>query len=249
MSDEPRLEEKTISQLVEAGLSSQVKAAEEIAVDVNTDLGQAIQGEVKTASIKSKGLVVQNGIRLTELELQTDRVAVNLLSLLLGQIKLKQPINSTMRVVLSEADLNQAANTEVFINHLPSLTLEVQGQPVELMLQPPVTLKLLGDERLKVSGQVRIRQADEDEILCFKTVMSPQLHQQLLLEEFCCEPGKHITLDLAIALLQWINEQIKVPYIELNGIICHITHLKLEQGQLTMEAEAQIDQIPHLDQL
>ncbi|MDX2214582.1 MAG: DUF2993 domain-containing protein [Oculatellaceae cyanobacterium bins.114] len=248
-SDEPKLEERAIAQMVEAGLSSQVEVADDISVDVHTDLLQAAQGQVETTSIKGKGLVVQEGIRLEEVEIQTDRVAINPIALLFGQLKLKQPLNSTVRVVLTESDLNNAANSDVFIQNLPSLTLEVQGQPVRLSLQAPLTLRLPAEETLKVSGQVIIHESDREEILCFKVVMSPRLHEQLLLQEFCCEPGKRISLDLAIALMQWINEWIKAPYIEIAGVACRINDLKLQQGQLEMTVEAHVDQIPDSNNL
>jgi LmeA-like phospholipid-binding len=244
MSDEPKLEEKAIAQAVEAGVSSQVKSVEEISVQIQTDLLQAVQGEVQSASIQGKGLVVQDGIRVEEIDLQTDRLAINPLNLLFGQIKLKQPLDSTARVVLTEADLNQAANADVFIKNLPDLTLDVEGRPVTLALKPPLTLHLPGENRFKVSGQVEICELDRQETLCFKAVMSPHPHEKLLLEEFSCESGKYVSLDLTIALLRWLNDQIKAPYLELAGMTCRITHLELQQGQLTMEAEAQIQQFP-----
>ncbi|MBD2460936.1 DUF2993 domain-containing protein [Oscillatoria sp. FACHB-1407] len=244
MSDEPKLEEQAIAQMVETQLSNQIKAVDEIAVEVHTDLLQAVQGEVESTSIKGKGLVVQEGIRLKEIEVHTDRVGVHPISLLFGQIKLKQPMDSTVRVVLTEADLNHAANSDLFMQNLPDLMLEVQGKPVRLTLQSPVTLRLPTDDRLQVEGHVLLHQNECEAVLCFKVTMAPRLHEQLLLDEFCCTSGQAISLDLAIALLQWINEQIKVPYIQLSGVDCQVTDLQIRSGQLEMTAEAQVRHMP-----
>ncbi|HEY9806073.1 MAG TPA: LmeA family phospholipid-binding protein, partial [Candidatus Obscuribacterales bacterium] len=71
MSEEPRLEEQIVAQVVEAGLTSQLESVEAIAVDVHTDLGKIVQGQAQGISVTGQGLVVQPGVRVEELEVRT----------------------------------------------------------------------------------------------------------------------------------------------------------------------------------
>ncbi|PSP11299.1 MAG: hypothetical protein BRC49_08150 [Cyanobacteria bacterium SW_10_48_33] len=45
-------------------------------------------------------------LRLEEVVLQTDSIAINPLSTALGKIELTQPTNASVRLVVTEADLN-----------------------------------------------------------------------------------------------------------------------------------------------
>lgn len=77
MHDEPRLEEQALNMAAEIGISTQVDEAEKINVDVQTDLLKVIQGQADSVAIAGKGVVIQEDIRVQEMELQTDSIAIN----------------------------------------------------------------------------------------------------------------------------------------------------------------------------
>ncbi|PSP17714.1 MAG: DUF2993 domain-containing protein, partial [Cyanobacteria bacterium SW_5_48_44] len=52
-----------------------------------------------------KGVVTPKNLRLEEVVLQTDSIAINPLSTALGKIELTQPTNASVRLVVTEADL------------------------------------------------------------------------------------------------------------------------------------------------
>ena len=104
MPDEPRLEEQALSEVAEKSISAQLDKVENLEVDVRTNLLKMVQGQADSVSIAGQGLVMQKDIRVDKLEVHTDKVAIDVLSAILGQIELNQPVDATARVVLTEQD-------------------------------------------------------------------------------------------------------------------------------------------------
>jgi ubiquinone biosynthesis protein UbiJ len=133
MPEERSLEEQVVAQVLQLGLSSQVDSAEAVNVEVRTDLPQVVQGQVNALAVSGQGMVIQD-IRMQELEVQTDRISVNLLSALLGKLELDHPVNASARITFTEADLNQTINADQVVQMMRPLELEVEGEIVQVEL-------------------------------------------------------------------------------------------------------------------
>jgi hypothetical protein len=77
MPYEPRLEEQALSGAAEITISTQLDEVENIDVDVRTNLLKMIQGQADSVSIAGDGLVMQKDIRVHEMELHTNTIAIN----------------------------------------------------------------------------------------------------------------------------------------------------------------------------
>ena len=148
MPDEPRLEEQALSKVAEMMLSSQLDEAEKIDVDVRTNLLEIVQGEADSVSVTGQGVVMQKDIRVQEMELHTDSVAINPLSALFGQIELDHPVDATARLVLTEQDINRALNCDYVRSKMQKIELNVEGQtaiiePQHLELHLPADGKMV----------------------------------------------------------------------------------------------------------
>ncbi|MEP0778273.1 DUF2993 domain-containing protein [Microcoleus sp. ZQ-A2] len=118
MPDEPRLEEQALSEAAEMAITAQLDEVENIDVEVHTDLLKMVQGQADSVSIAAQGVVMQKDIRVQEMEVQTDRIAIDLLRTIFGQVELEKPLDATARVVLTEQDLNRALDSD-YIRQLP----------------------------------------------------------------------------------------------------------------------------------
>ena len=116
MPDEPRPEAQALSEVAEMSLSAQLDEIENLDVDVRTNLLKMVQGQADSVSIAGQGLVMQKDIRVHELEVHTDKIAIDLLSAILGQIELNRPVDATARLVLTDQDINRALNSD-YIRH------------------------------------------------------------------------------------------------------------------------------------
>ncbi|HEY9699935.1 MAG TPA: DUF2993 domain-containing protein [Trichocoleus sp.] len=242
---EPRFDEQVMSQAVQLGLASQLDDADELQVDVRTDLLKAAQGQADSVSVSGQGMVVQN-IRFEEMELHAQNLDINPLSMLLGKLELKQPLDAQSRLVLTEADLNQAINSDSIASRIPPLTLNVQGQSITVALQRPLQVRLPVSGKIEFTASALVQEAQQEQQIGFSVALFPRTDSHpLLLEGFQCTRGA-ISFELMFALLNRLKELLEQPFLQLDGVAFRVQRLEIESGRLIVQAEARVYQPPTL---
>jgi hypothetical protein len=246
MSKEPRLDEQVISQVAQAGLSSQLEDAEALNVAVHTDVLKAAQGKADAVAVSGQGVVVKD-VRVQSVTVETDRLSFNPLSLLLGQLELDHPLDASAQVVLTEADLNRALQAEAVISRLPGLTFHVEGAPVTVELVHPITVTLPADGTIALDGDARLHERERIRQVGFTAVLLPKTeHQPMRLESFNCDPGDGLSIEFIIALMQTFKQLLELPSIEIEGMAIRVKRLSVQAGEMLIETEAHIPQVPLL---
>lgn len=245
MSDERRLDEQAISKMAKNLLSEQIEAAQEIDVDISTNPIKMVQGEVDSISIAGTRLVTQQNLHVQKIELDIDRVAINLLSILFGKIELNQPVNSTGRLVMTEADLNQNLNFDYLLSKLLPLELNVNGQIVLLKFLPPMELGLPGEGKVVFTSNLEVSEKDKTQQVRFTGVIHPRTHDHpVLMEKFYFEEGQALSLEILVAFMEILKKVINSSYVNYEGTKFRIKEMNVEKGSISLEVEAQINQIP-----
>jgi hypothetical protein len=249
MSDESRLlEEQMLSQALEKQLSSQIDDAEKINVDVRTDLGKMVQGKADSVAVAGSGLTMQKDIRVQEIQIYADRLSINPLSAIFGQIELNQPIDTIFRVVLTEEDINRALNSDYVKAKLSPLELYVDGQIVPVELQLPLSLHLPGGGKMQFSANMVVHEPDNTQQLAFTASFFTRTHDRpALLNEFRCTSGMGTSVALTAAFMAKLKEVVNLPYFQVEGITLRIKELSVQEGSLTLIAEAHVYQIPSFE--
>ncbi|MBD2021814.1 DUF2993 domain-containing protein [Leptolyngbya sp. FACHB-36] len=246
MASEPRPDEQLVSRAVEAGLSSQLDAAENVSVDVRTDLLHAVQGQVDSVAVSGQGVVMQ-GLTVQDMEVQTDRIQVNPLSILFGKVEFNQPVNAAARMTLTESDLDRALNSDLVLNQIPPLHLSVDGEKVIVSLQPPLKVRLPGNNRIGLDGNARLQEPTGTRQLGFSVVIIPRTDDRpALLESFNCQPGTGMSIAFTIALMQKLQEILDLPYLQIDGMAFRIKNLDVHAGSVAIQTEARVHRIPDL---
>ncbi|HEY9736548.1 MAG TPA: DUF2993 domain-containing protein, partial [Trichocoleus sp.] len=219
MPEEPPLEAQAVSKVVEILLSSQLEEAQAVDVEVNTDLGKMAQGKVNSILISSKEPVTLQNLSVQELEIRTEEVSINPLSALLGKLELNQPVDSVSRVVIAEDDINRLLSSGYFGDREIVLHLTVNGQNLPLKIQPPITVELPGDSRIRVSGNMQVFDSGQDQQVQFQGSLRPRTNEHsVLLEEFAFGVGQALSLDLLAALVEKLKHLIDSPYLTIDGM-------------------------------
>lgn len=246
MADQPRFEEKAISEFIKNTLSGQLDGVMKLAVAVRTDLMKLLQGEVDSVSFKAENLVRED-IQVQELEVQTDHISINPLSAILGKIRLDEPLDSTIRMVLSEADLNRDMNSEIAISQLKPIDLNVAGQIVPIEFKPPFRIRLLRDNKIRFTGIMEVHEPANTRRVAFTTVSSLRTDTQpVLLETFCCAPNQGSSVPFMIAFLSKLQEIISQPYFELDTVAVRVASMSIQNKLLSAEIEIHARQIPSM---
>ncbi|HEY9598145.1 MAG TPA: DUF2993 domain-containing protein [Cyanophyceae cyanobacterium] len=244
MTDKPALEEQAISEAVEVSLLTQLDQVENIEVDVRTNLLKMIQGKVDSVSIAGQGLVIEKDIRVHEMEVYTDRIAINPLNAIVGKIDLNHPVQAIVRLVLTEQDINHALNSDYVRSKLQPLELNVEGESVTFELQQ-LNVELPGGCKIKFNGTTLLHESGKTRRVRFMAAIRvPNSLQPLVLESFDCTQGGGISLKLAIALLTKIEELMSLPYFDWDTMAFQLQSLELNQGSLTVYTSVYVRQLP-----
>ncbi len=244
MSDSPRLDEQAIALAAEVGLSSKLDSADKLDVDVRTDLFKIVQGQADSVEVSGQGLVLQADIRVQEMELHLDSVAIDPLSALFGQIELTHPVDAIAKFVLTQEDLNRTLSSDYIKNQIQKLDLDVDGQIVTMALQQ-IKLLLPSENKVIVNGSALVTEIGNTRQIGFNAVLRPRTsNQPILIESFKCQNGQNISLELAVALLEKMKQVTQSPVIELEKMALCVKQLEVEPGKLTLYTEAQIKEIP-----
>lgn len=244
MPHEPRLEEQALSEAAEMAIAAQLDEVDNIDVEVRTDWLKMVQGQADSVSIAAQGVVMHTDIRVQEMEVHTNRIAIDLLRSIFGQVELETPLDATARVVLTEQDLNRALNSDYIQSQFQSLELNVEGQIITLEPQQ-LQIHLPGDDQIGFSGTIVLHETGKSRRMGFTALIRlPVMKQPLLLEAFQCTQGEGISLQLALAFLNKARELMDLAYFEIEGVTLSIKKLDVQLGKLTLYTDAYVRQLP-----
>lgn len=247
MPDKPNLEEQLISQAVERSVSKELDEVEKIDIDVQTDITKIFQGQVDGVSLAGQGLVIQeHNLRVQEIKLQTDNIAINPLNALFGQIKLNEPVNAIAHIVLTEADINRALTSKFIFSLVKSLELNVDGEIVSFEPQQTQVI-LAGDGKIEISGKVLLKEKENTRPLGYHAIVYPRTQSQPpRLKSFQCTEEEGVSIEFIVAAMQKVKELLNLPYIEWDDIAFNIKEMEVQKGILKVVVNAHLRQIPSL---
>ena len=238
------LGEQALNKAAEIGLSSQLDEVENLDVDIKTDPLKLVQGQIDSVDIEGEGMVMQGDLRVEEMDMHMSGVAINSVSAAFGKIELTKPTQGSAHVVLTEADINRAFNSEYVRNQLQNTKVNIGGQSVTIVPQH-VDFRLPNEGKVALKADVLLRETNEAKQVAFTAV--PQISsngKSVSLEDVQYGEGEEISPELTKALVDQTSEILDLSNFDLEGISLKINNLKVETGKLTLEAEAYVEQIP-----
>jgi hypothetical protein len=102
------LGEKTLNKIAEMALASRFTNADRLTVQIKTDPELLAKGTLESLAIDGRGLVMNPFLRMQEMRIDLQTIAVNPFKALMGNIQLTRPGRGTVRVVLNERDIETA---------------------------------------------------------------------------------------------------------------------------------------------
>ncbi len=240
MPQESGLGEQALNKMAEMALSSQMEEADNLQVQVKIDPSNLAKGEVDSLTISGEGLVMQPDLRMSELEMQINTIAVKPLKALFGKIEMVKPTDGTARVVLTAEDLDRAFNSPATIDHLRQVVVQIDGAPVKIATIK-IACHLLSD---KISLQTEVV-SDTGTAWQVAFASTPRVStdgQGVVLEDIQYSEGKEVSPELISALVERANEILNLRNFEMEGISLHIQQLQVEADKLTLQAEALVTQ-------
>jgi hypothetical protein len=238
------LGEQALNKAAEIGLSSQLDEVEELDVDIKTDPFKLMQGQVDSVDIEGEGMVMQGDLRVEEMDMHLSGVSINPLSAAFGKIELTKPTQGSAHVVLIEADINRAFNSEFVRSKLQNTQVHVNGQPMTIEPQK-VDFHLPSAGKVALNATVLLRETGETKQVAFTAAPRVSANgNSVSLEDVQYGEGEEISPELTKALVDQTSQILNLSNFDLEGMTLKIKNLQVEAGKLTLETEAYVEQIP-----
>ncbi len=239
------LGEQAIDKVAEIAIASKLDESDTLSVTVNTDPIQLAQGSVETVAVEGKGLVMQQDLRVEDLQINIKDIAVNPLTAMFGKIELNGPAFGAARVVLTESDLNRAFKSEYISRKLKNLKVTVDGKLLTLDVQT-MDCQLLQTGKITVNAEVLVQETASTEKIYFTA--KPQLEADgwaISLQDVESPENKEFSPEFTAAVADKAGEVLNLRNFELEGMSLRIQQLNVEAGLLTLQAEAKVEEFPN----
>lgn len=213
-------------------------------VDVQTDLLKAVQGHADGVSFEAKGIKFKD-ICLSEIQVKTDDIDINPLKILLGEVELDHPINVEARIVVKEADINQALKLDLVRNLLYKFLTFHTDKSIVSMYPQNLQLHLPGNSKIEIEGEIILDLGQEKKPLGLKAdVRLESLEKPIILDGFKCNTPDGIDLEVMNALIGKINQVRKSPYFKSTDAAVRINHIEVQPGSIMLLAQINLQKIP-----
>jgi hypothetical protein len=243
MPDNQPLEAKFVSSQAERRVTEKLDAAEQIDIDVKTDVLKIVQGQAEKVSLAGKGLVIQENIRVQEIKLQTDNIAINPLRAIFGQIELNQPVNAVARILLTTTDINLAFTSNIIRSFIKNFPLNVNGETIKF-LPEHIDIFLPGNGKIGCNATGIFKSEKHEEFLGVSIIFCPRDNSHpLLLESVTCTQGEGISVEIILAAMQKVKELENLPFFKWEDIAFRIINMEVEDDNIILFIEANVKQI------
>ena len=240
----PDIGEQAISKAAEVGLESQLDKSEDLNVDVRTNPLDLMQGDVDSVSVKGEGLVMQKELRAEKMQIETNSISIDPIKAALGDIKMEQPTDARMMVVLKEEDIQRAFNSDYVKDKLKNIELDYGGETATAQIQE-VNFSLPEMGKVKLDADLKLVEQEQDAHISFTAVPeansdgnSISLKSVEYLEE------AEYNQKVAEAIINSTEEILDLRNFELDEMSLRVRKLDVQTGKLTIEADAQIKEFP-----
>ncbi|MGL4500371.1 MAG: LmeA family phospholipid-binding protein [Planktothrix sp.] len=245
MSEEESLQDRAINATAKLVISSQFDDFQTLDVSVHSESANLVKGELETVEISGKGMVNNQELRMEKLDIKTGKISVKPLLAAIGNVKLQEPTEATVAVVLNEQDINDVFDYDYIQEKLQGFPVTVDRKPLTLDAQQ-VYFSLPGEGRVKLSIGVLFRETGENRQVEFTAIPKVQADGTgVHLQEIEYLDGQEISPEMTHELLTKLESLLNISDFELSsGMSVRLRGLKVIPGQVHLEAQAYIEKIP-----
>ncbi|MEO0853715.1 MAG: DUF2993 domain-containing protein [Cyanobacteria bacterium J06648_11] len=220
---------------------------------------QLLGGEIDRVLVAGRGLYIAPYPRIDLVEIETDRIDLNIASLTRGPVTFDSPLRAAARVSITEADLNASLRSPEILAEFQGLSADLpfgqtSDEPQVLDLVEPKVDFLAGD-RLVLSAQLVSRSpdatapsnADDSLDVTFTAGVVVERGQRLRLIEPEFELDEvPVPRELSDAFLGGLNEALDLSELVEQGIFARVLDFQITNERLEVVGFIQVDSFADL---
>lgn len=231
--------DQIVSKAVSAAIAALFKRTGKVEAMVRAEpVAKLLQGSVDGFDFIGNGMLMYNGLRIEGMELYVQAVSIDFSAIFKGQVKLRQPTQATMRVVLTEEDLTTSFNTPFVVEKLQRLEYEGQAlnfQKTEMLVNEDKTLTLRSQVKLGKSGEtIDLDMTAQVEVEERRKIQFTDVKYQ----------GDDKAKSLGKALIDHVNNLLDLDKFALDGTQLKVDRIRIRNKELIFYGIAKIDRFP-----
>ena len=242
--------------IAENSLSSNVESIETLEVRVdNRPNYQLIKGKLDKLRIATRGIQLQQDLRIDVLELETDPISIDLQALADSDLEdlqnsLQQPLQTAARIVITEADLTTALASETLLQQLQAtlnnIVAKRAGNSTRTYEISAPQIDLLPDNRIKLDLELRRlskNQQRPQELaitleLGIEVIAGTQIQ---LVNPQGTVNGRPMSTRLLSGFAQGVSDRLKLSNLESLGILARLLQLEVTEDKIELVAFTRIE--------
>ena len=231
--------DRLVSKVAGAAIAALFKHSEKVEAIVRAEpVAKLLQGSIDGFDFIGKGMLMYNGLRIEVLELYLQAVSIDFSAIFTGQVKLRQPTQASMRVVLSQSDLTTSFNTPFVVEKLQKL--QYQGQSLQFQ-NTEVTLG--SDKSLRLESEVRIGNANQLTNLDITAQLQVEERRKIQFVDVTYG-GDDQAVNLGKALIAHVNHLLDLDKFALEGTQLRVDRCRIQNEGIVFYGSAHINQFP-----
>lgn len=231
--------DQMVSKVVSTAIAALFKRSDRVEANIRVEpIAKLLQGSVDSFDFIAGGLLMYNGLRIEGLELFSQAVSIDFSEIFKGQVKLRQPTQSTMRVVLTETDLAESFNTPFVLKRLR--LLEIEGKALDMR---QIDVKISNEGMIQVTGQARLGETHEWKTIDFTARVELQERRKIQFVD-AAYAGEPAAVELSRALVGHVNDLLDLDKFALEGTRLRVDRVRVREHKVVFYGTAEIDRFP-----
>lgn len=231
--------DQLISKAVSSAIAALFKRTGKLEANVRAEpVAKLLQGSIDGFDFIGNSMLMYNGLRIEAMELYVQAVSIDFSAIFKGQVKLRQPTQATLRVVLTEEDLTTSFNTPFVVEKLQKLEYEGQSlhfQQTEMILNE--------DKSLQIKSQIRLGEAEEPTAIDVKAYLEVEERRKLQFVDVIYS-GDSSATELGKALINHVNNLLDLDKFALEGTQLRIDRVRMRNKEIIFYGVANIERFP-----
>ncbi|MEM1370022.1 MAG: DUF2993 domain-containing protein [Cyanobacteria bacterium P01_H01_bin.15] len=238
--------EQTLNKIATVALSSLLKGHEHLDVQVKTSPEEITIGKLSGLFIDGEGLLLETDLRVQQLQIALQNVAVSPLKALRGNLVLTETAFGQARIVLTEKDLNCAVNSPALRAQLSVLDTYLDNGATRLTV-PEKYCHFHAGGKVGIDAHLNLEPGNHKKQVEFTT--QPAITNEgrgVELGAIQYTPGKEVEPELTDAFLDKARQMLDLRHFEKDGLHFKLTELTVEPGRIVLGAIAELSKLPRL---
>ncbi|MEB3357997.1 MAG: DUF2993 domain-containing protein [Synechococcales bacterium] len=233
--------------LAEEAVGDRLSEAEQVEVRIDTAPNyQILQGQVNRVRFAGRGLYPVPELRVEALDIETDAIDVDFAQARQGSLRLDEPLQAGIRLVLRQEDVNQALQSPAIANLLRDIGLGILGEDtIGGVSQGDIVdprIEFLEGDRLRLQATLREQGTDEELSIDLSFGLAVQNgHQLQILEPRLVTNEVEFPPEILEPLLAGVSQQLTLRNFELFGITARLLKLEIQPDTLEVATFVRID--------